>query len=478
MIAASKEIFRSNNSNSKIKKLTRQANDLHIRCQRLHKETVWCFKQAGDVLLEIKLTLPKRKWLQWVEKEFDGTRQTANNYMRIAENWEAIKPLWEDGEVTTLRKALAALKQKTEPLDDSASVLLVQLEAVTPGLADRGFLDPTDHFIFSDGEVWTFNDRVACRTPCSLKDISGAVEAQSLLRLLRSLRGQQVEFSTTESRLQLTVSDMSRYQMPLDRAVSIHPVPLPEPDEWLALPADFRDAIKSVARFASKDSAEEQRSCVHIHPNWIEASNGVKWDPTIAGTQAARYEISIPIDAPIRVHATAIHHLGEVPVVEFAVKDKWIHFRDKNGFSISCRVEGKKYPDLSSLLEKDGGTSLTFPASVKRSIDRLKTIWSGNGVDRNLFIEVSPGRGSISAHGSCDAFGCEHFRLDYSGERLCFVSDIVPLMDWVGRDKPCTVSKRKIRYEDGKFTHVVLMDYHQPSKGKRSQKSQNTCGAL
>ena len=63
---------------------------------------------AGDALNEVKKQLRHGEWLPWLEENFDGTRSTAANYMRVAANVERVAHLDEP----SLRKALEAVRSE------------------------------------------------------------------------------------------------------------------------------------------------------------------------------------------------------------------------------------------------------------------------------------------------------------------------------------------------------------------------------
>jgi phage N-6-adenine-methyltransferase len=60
---------------------------------------------AGTALAEAKGQLVHGEWLPWLASNFDGSEDTAENYMRVAANSERVRNLGEP----SLRKALAAL---------------------------------------------------------------------------------------------------------------------------------------------------------------------------------------------------------------------------------------------------------------------------------------------------------------------------------------------------------------------------------
>jgi hypothetical protein len=75
-------------------------------------ESAW---HAGQALIAAKAQLRHGKWLPWLAENFNGSQQCANNYMRIASNYQTSSNLDEE----SIDAALRAMRQcEPQPSDE------------------------------------------------------------------------------------------------------------------------------------------------------------------------------------------------------------------------------------------------------------------------------------------------------------------------------------------------------------------------
>ncbi len=117
----------------KLNKLPKQINHLHFQAVEAYQNHLKYARQCGELLIKAKGLVEKTKnrtwpnsgiavkgpgWMEWLKKNFNGCQSLANNYMRIARNW--------DGDILKERRlrepfkgsidsALKALRKPREP---------------------------------------------------------------------------------------------------------------------------------------------------------------------------------------------------------------------------------------------------------------------------------------------------------------------------------------------------------------------------
>jgi hypothetical protein len=74
----------------KLSTLASRINKEHALAEQHAKTALEHVRNAGTLLLEAKGLCKHGEWLTWLEANFDSTRQTAANYMRLAERWEEL----------------------------------------------------------------------------------------------------------------------------------------------------------------------------------------------------------------------------------------------------------------------------------------------------------------------------------------------------------------------------------------------------
>lgn len=74
--------------------LAERANELHDEIETHLRTAVIKAKECGEVLNEAKKQAPHGTWMDWLEENFKASHQTACNYMRIAEYWDCLEPIY------------------------------------------------------------------------------------------------------------------------------------------------------------------------------------------------------------------------------------------------------------------------------------------------------------------------------------------------------------------------------------------------
>jgi integrase len=87
--------------------LARIANAEHWLALRAGASMVEHAIKAGEALNAAKPQLPRGEWLRWLEANFEGSRQTADNYRKLAANCQRVSNLDEP----SLRRALDAISE-------------------------------------------------------------------------------------------------------------------------------------------------------------------------------------------------------------------------------------------------------------------------------------------------------------------------------------------------------------------------------
>jgi Protein of unknown function (DUF3102) len=84
------------------------------------KVTVAHALAAGDLLIEAKAQLKHGQWLPWLKEHCEISERTAQNYMRLAKNRDAIAKSAEDCAFASIDGAIKSLIQNAAPVPVSA----------------------------------------------------------------------------------------------------------------------------------------------------------------------------------------------------------------------------------------------------------------------------------------------------------------------------------------------------------------------
>lgn len=327
--------------------------------------------------------------------------------------------------------------------------LLRCLESVQAGLAPRNIVEQSNCFVFRDGQVFTFNDEIACRCPTGLgKGIDGAVPADKMLEVIRRRPEEEVLLEQSDSRLYVKGTKGGRKSwLIVDQEVSLPIDNLTLPDKWTKLPEEFGDAMALVLQCASLDASRPVATCVHLHPKWVEASDDV---------QACRWSLATNFPDSTLIKRSSAQAVASLGMIEFALDDTWAHFRSKTGLVISCR----RYPDDFPALSKDlkvEGTPVTLPKNLPDALD-LAQVFSAENDQANLVrIDLKPGRLWVRAEGISGGHE-EPRKVEYSGPKLSFLIAPQILIDLVKRHGECQLTADRLKVDAGAYRYVTALN--------------------
>lgn len=311
--------------------------------------------------------------------------------------------------------------------------LLQKLEGAQVALAPRNILAQSTCYIFKGGNVWTYDGKKAVSCPTGLPDdIEGAVQPTQLLDQLRKWEEEEIGVSTTESEFVLTgsteaagITMQSTIQLPVDK--------IERPEEWRKLPDDFNDAISLVHECASVNGTSPILTCVHLHPDWVEAADN---------KQLARYKVKTGLQSPVLIERDALQHVPKLGMTEVAETPNWFHFRNPTGLVLSCvrYVESMSYHDLGDKLKIRNGVPVSFPKALESAIGKAKT-FTDQADNDNVLVEMRPGKLRLTGR-SADGYYVKKADLaGYTGEPMDFNVSPTLLEKVVKNHTSCTIGE-------------------------------------
>jgi DNA polymerase III sliding clamp (beta) subunit (PCNA family) len=325
-------------------------------------------------------------------------------------------------------------------------VLLEKLESVGPGLSAKAVVEQSDHFVFAEGNVATFDGEVACFAPIDL-GFSGAVPAKPLLDLLRRLSEDELDLSADGGEL-LVKGDRKRSGIRIEVKIVLPVEGVEEPKEWRPLDKEFLEAVALVGRCASTDASQFVVTCVHLTPHYIEASDRF---------QIGRRLVATGVETPCLVRRSSLDSLAKSGVEQVSETDEWLHFRAKSGLRVSLRKYEDKFPLLDKHLDVEGHeVKLPKGEGLEEAVARA-SVFSAEESTNLMVVELRSGKIKITGRGQ-HGWHSEVKDVEYAGDDLSFtVAPSVLLEIFRKADKVVVSSGDRCRLavDAGKFRFVA-----------------------
>jgi len=328
--------------------------------------------------------------------------------------------------------------------------LLKQLESVVAGLAVKETIDQSNCFVFKNGKVSTFNDEIFCSIDCSLKEIESSVMASQMLALLRKWTAESIKVKVVDGGLRF-FQGRSRCEFKSNQVVDTARDVIESPSTWVDIPNGLVDNIQVASECVGKDRSKFALTCVHIHPDWIEATDDI---------QVIRCPMNTGVSEPLLIRASAIVQVLKSAVVQWSVTPNWIHFCTDDGLTLSCRKYLFKYPALGRFFECQG-EKCELPDGIESIVSKCaifsseydSTDYSSKG--NVVSVSLVPGAIRLSGAGKFGRYE-EEVKSNYSGKPIRFLLSpnlLVRIAKW----KNCLVGTGKLKVQTDNWSYVTCI---------------------
>lgn len=139
--------------------------------------------------------------------------------------------------------------------------LLVDLNTIAPGLANKDLIPLLTHVWFTGTRVMTFNEQIAISASCKT-DFVGAVPGEVLIKLVSASKARDVELIQDGNILQIKMGGSKLKLNMLEMEETLFKMP-PQKKEYILFPKSktkiFIDAIRSCLRSTSTDTSAPER---------------------------------------------------------------------------------------------------------------------------------------------------------------------------------------------------------------------------
>jgi len=323
--------------------------------------------------------------------------------------------------------------------------LLKKLESVLPGLALKPVIEQSQCFVFTEKNLVTFNDEVACSVENPFK-FEGAIPAKPLIQLLHKLTEKEIEIRFVEGEM-LIRAGKKKSGISMEHEVTLPIEELDETGDWSKLPENFSKAVKIVATCSGKDESQFVLTCLHIHPKYVEACDDF---------QAIRYPLKIKLDESVLIKQNSIKTIIGLDMTEWSHTDNWTHFRNPSGLVLSCRKYLEKYPDLSKILAIKG-KDFKLPSNIEKIVSNAEIFLSDNIANDSIMVRMKSGKMELKGEGPSGWYK-ETQIIEYDGDPISFAIPPKLLVEISKKSNSCQLGESGLRVDGDGFAYVTCIE--------------------
>lgn len=322
------------------------------------------------------------------------------------------------------------------------------LENVKPGLASKEVIEQTTSFAFMGDRVVTYNDEISISHPVEGLEMTGAVKADEMYALLSKLKGDEIEMEIEDNQILIT-SGKSRAGMVLQAEIKLPLEEIGEKSKWKKLPEDFLENLKFVIGGCSSDSSRPILQCVHFGEGGVYNSSDNLSLTHVVGEELPFSDFLLP-------QHTCSNLIKFEPTKIAQGEGGWIHFKNSEQTTLSCRLFEEKFPDVSGLL-KQKGENIELPKNIEEIIDRAEVFAKrGSYLDESISISIT--KKKLTVKGTSDTGWFEESEeTTYEGDPITFSINPYLFRSILSKTHKCILNEKAIKFEEEGWEYLAML---------------------
>jgi hypothetical protein len=325
------------------------------------------------------------------------------------------------------------------------------LEIVKPGLANKELIEQSTSFAFIAGRVVTYNDEISISHPVPGLTIEGAIEAESLYKFIKKVKGDTIELTITNNEVLLTSGKAKagfilqpEIKLPLKQEL-IHK------GKWKSVPEKFVNQLNFSMIAFTRGISRGVLICAHVNKEgYIESADGYRVIRCDLGEQMPVETFLIPVSS-----ATEMLRLSPTEIAEGKA---WMHFRNEKDTIISCRLfEEDIFPNAAPFIATKG-TRLVFPESTSEVLEKAMVFSKRDRLlEESVDISIQNNRLIVEAKSDTGWFK-EEVNFKYPTPLIFSITPYL-LVNILQQTKACEISDDKIKFQGEDWIYVSRLRY-------------------
>lgn len=328
--------------------------------------------------------------------------------------------------------------------------LIEALDIVRPGLASKEMLEQTTSFAFMGGRIVTYNDEISISHPIKDLNLTGAIKAEELYKLLSKMKDDKLEITVNGPEIHVK-SGKSKAGFTLQEKVLLPLEEIGEQGEWKKIPDNLLACMRFAMFSCGKDMSEPKFTCVNVRKDGcIESCDNMR----VTRSKANK----LPKDmSTFMVPAISVRELVKYEMTKMAEGQGWVHFKNDAGTIFSCRIfEKDEFPNVSKLLQVKGA-SIKLPKTIGDVLDRAAVFAKrDHALDENVTITLGNNKMKVKGQNSTGWFE-EECNVRYKDQPISFIINPSFLKEILSHVQTCTLGKDRMKFEGDDWEHVVSL---------------------
>ena len=330
------------------------------------------------------------------------------------------------------------------------------LQKLKPGLASKGIVEQSTHFMFLGDDVATFSDQIAIIHPFEIgKDaderVYFSVKGDEFYKIISGTEAGELNFTLEDDQLTIT-SESTSAGMPTllddkDKVEKLVNNLKKEMNEWAELPEDFIQGLYLCMFSAAKDLSMGTLSCIYVKEENIFSSDSIRASWAVISGEMPEFLIPVK-DVQELVKFTNLTHYCE--------SDNWIHFKTADDVTFSAKKILGTFKNLRKRFNIQG-TPIELPSELAETLNSI-TFLSDGDVDMNKTISIKIDKNKIICRAEKQTGWIEK-KLDfkYKGAAIQFLVNPIFLAQVLSKTTSMILSDTCALFQSDGFSHIIML---------------------
>jgi len=299
-----------------------------------------------------------------------------------------------------------------------------------------------------DGAVVTYNDDISLSCPIEGLEIQGAIKADEFYQFIRKVKKDEIDIEVDKGAI-LFKAGRTKAGFTLQEEIKLPLKDLKKKGKWKPIPDDFCHYLSLAMGACGSDMSRELLTGVNVEKDGhMTGSDSFKIMQCDTGQE-------LPIDTFL-LPARSASEVVKFDPEKMTSGKGWVHFQNKGGATLSCKVFEEEYPDISEHLEVIG-YDITFPNTMLDLLDRAGVFAKREHMlDEEVVISMKEKRLEVEAR-SETGWIRESVNFRFDGDPCEFSVTPYLLRDILKENTGCVVGERALRFEGAGWIYVAWL---------------------
>jgi len=327
--------------------------------------------------------------------------------------------------------------------------LKTALTLLKPGLSKKEIISNANCYLFKNNKIITYNDEVCFTYPIEDCGSEFAVVSDELIKLVEKTKVDEISMELSESSLIFRAGKAKAGFKIIENDFPIDGKMFDE-IEWKPIPEDFATALRFAAMSASDDYTNPIINCVHIsNSGEIEGTNNYRLSYWNLNQEMPINETLIPADNILKALT--------IQPTEISKDKDWVHFRNIDEVTASCRVLNETFPNvkhvLSGIVE---GTDVVFPDKINEILDKASVFTTKEDVAKSVTITYKKNYLFVESESEAGFFK-ERVPMDIELNEFSFMINPTFLKDVLKRTNKCNLYNNMLTFKGDNWVYIAML---------------------